>query len=146
VIQVTTYEDKPSGGLTMNGQWAWGVVAGVMLGAAAIAAAPGALADDACGTKENPCPLQKWMRQNMAPANASGDMAALGANFDKVSRLAPDPKWNGSDAKANWDAIAKAGQTAAKANDVAAVKAACKSCHDSFKDKYKAQFRTKAVP
>ena len=62
----------------MNGRWTWGVVAGVMLGAAALAAAPAASADDACGTKENPCPLQKWMRQNMAPANASGDMAALG--------------------------------------------------------------------
>jgi hypothetical protein len=117
-----------------------------MLGAAALAAAPAASADDACGTKENPCPLQKWMRQNMAPANASGDMAALGTDFDKLSKLAPDPKWNGADAKANWDAIAKAGQAAAKANDAAAVKAACKSCHDAFKDKYKTQFRTKAVP
>ena len=81
----------------MNGRWACGLVAGVMLGAAAIAAAPAASADDACGTKENPCPLQKWMRQNMAPANASGDMAALATDFDKVSKIAPDAKWNGSD-------------------------------------------------
>ncbi|MGO8994369.1 MAG: hypothetical protein ACLQVI_13705 [Polyangiaceae bacterium] len=130
----------------MNGRWACGLVAGVMLGAAAIAAAPAASADDACGTKENPCPLQKWMRQNMAPANASGDMAALATDFDKVSKIAPDAKWNGSDPKANWDAIARAGVAAAKASDAAAVKAACKGCHDAFKDKYKAQFRTKAVP
>jgi len=130
----------------MNGKWAWGVIAGVTLGAAALAAAPSAAADDACGTKENPCPLQKWMRQNMAPSNASGDMAALATDFDKVAKIAPDPKWNGADPKANWDAIAKAGQAAAKANDAAAVKAACKGCHDGFKDKYKAQFRTKAVP
>ncbi len=130
----------------MNGRWAWGLLAGITLGAATLAAAPTAAADDACGTKEAPCPLQKWMRQTMAPANASGDMASLGTAFDKVSRIAPDPKWNGADAKANWDAIAKAGQAAAKANDAAGVKAACKGCHDTFKDKYKAQFRTKAVP
>ena len=131
----------------MNGRWSWGVVAGILLGAAALGAAPMASADDGtCGTKENPCPLQKWMRQNMAAANSSGDMAALATDFDKVSKMAPDPKWNGSDAKANWDAIAKAGIAAAKANDAAAVKAACKSCHDTFKDKYKAQFRTKPVP
>jgi hypothetical protein len=122
-------------------------MAGILVGAASLAAAPVASADDAtCGSKENPCPLQKWMRQNMAAANSSGDMAGLAADFDKVAKIAPDPKWNGSDAKANWDAIAKAGQAAAKANDAAAVKAACKSCHDAFKDKYKAQFRTKAVP
>jgi hypothetical protein len=130
----------------MNGRWAWGLVGGVMLGAAAMAAAPSASAEDACGSKENPCPLQKWMRQNMAAANASGDMAALATDFDKVAKIAPDPKWNGADAKASWDAISKAGQAAAKAGDAAAVKAACKSCHDAFKDKYKAQFRTKAVP
>jgi hypothetical protein len=133
----------------MSGRWThWslGLLAGAMLGAAALGAAPVASADDTCGTKENPCPLQKWMRQNMAPANASGDMAGLAADFDKVSKIAPDPKWNGADPKANWDAIAKAGVTAAKANDAAGVKAACKSCHDSFKDKYKAQFRTKPSP
>jgi hypothetical protein len=122
-------------------------MAGILIGAAGLAAAPTASADDAtCGSKDNPCPLQKWMRQNMAPANASGDMAALATDFDKVGKISPDPKWNGADAKANWDAIAKAGQAAAKANDAAAVKAACKSCHDGFKDKYKTQFRTKAVP
>src|ERR1700723_2886101 len=101
--------------MSMNARWSWGIVAGVMLGAAAIAAAPTASADDACGTKDNPCPLQKWMRQNMAAANAAGDMAALGTAFDKVSKIAPDPKWNGADPKASWDAIAKAGQAAAKA-------------------------------
>jgi hypothetical protein len=132
----------------MNGRIAWGLIAGIVLGAAAIAAAPlPASADDAsCGSKENPCPLQKWMRQNMASAMSSGDMNALGAAFDKVSKIAPDPKWNGGDAKANWDAIAKTGIAAAKANDAAAAKAACKTCHEAFKDKYKATFRTKAVP
>jgi hypothetical protein len=122
------------------------MMAAVVVGGATLAAAPVASADDACGTKENPCPLQKWMRQNMSPANASGDMAALATNLDKVSKMAPDAKWNGADAKANWDAIAKAGVAAAKANDAAGVKASCKGCHDAFKDKYKTQYRTKPVP
>ena len=62
-------------------------------------------------------------------------------------QISPDAKWNGADAKANWDAIAKAkGIAAAKANDAAGVKAACKAYHDGYKDKYKAQYRTKAVP
>jgi hypothetical protein len=131
----------------MNGRWAWGIVTAAMVGAATLAAAPSAVADDAtCGSKENPCPLQKWMRQNMGASNASGDMAALASDFDKVAKIAPDPKWNGGDAKANWDAISKAGVVAAKANDAAAVKAACKACHDAFKDDYKKRFRTKAVP
>lgn len=131
----------------MNGRSAWGILAGLMIGAAAIAAAPApASADDAaCGSKENPCPLQKWMRQNMAPAMASGDMAALGVAFDKAAKLSPDPKWNGADPKANWDAMSKAGTAATKANDAAAVKAACKGCHDVYKDKYKQQYRTKPV-
>ena len=132
----------------MTGRSAWGILAGLLIGAAAVAAAPTlASADDAtCGSKENPCPLQKWMRQNMAPAMASGDMAALAVAFDKAGRFSPDPKWNGADPKTNWDGISKAGIAATKASDAAAVKAACKGCHDAFKDKYKAQYRTKAVP
>jgi hypothetical protein len=118
----------------------------VLAAAIAAAGAGSAAADDACGAKENPCPLQKWMRQSIAAANASGDMATLASDFDKLSKITPDPKWMGADAKANWDAISKAGQAAAKANDPAAVKAACKSCHDVFKEKYKAQFRLKPPP
>ncbi len=130
----------------MKGRFAWGMLAGVMLGAATMASAPSiASADGACGSKENPCPLQKWMRQHMAPANASGDMAALNAALTKVAGMSPDKSWNGSDAKANWDAIANAGAAATKAGDAAGVKAACKSCHDAFKQKYKDQYRTKPV-
>jgi hypothetical protein len=86
------------------------------------------------------------MRQNMSPAMSSGDMAALAIAFEKAAKLAPDPKWNGADPKQHWDAMSKAGIAAAKANDAAAVKAACKSCHEVYKDKYKQQFRTKPLP
>jgi hypothetical protein len=135
----------------MKGRLAWGLLASVVVGAAVIGAAPSlASAADApagqCGSKENPCPLQKWMRENMGGPMSSGDFAALEASFTKAAGFAPDKSWNGGDAKANWDSISKAGAEAAKKKDQPAVKAACKSCHDAFKDKYKAQFRTKAVP
>ena len=130
----------------MNRKLAWGMMLSALLGSAAMALAPTASAEDACGTKENPCPLQKWMRQTMAAANASGDMAGLAAAFEKISKSSPEPKWNGPDAKQHWDAIAKGGIAAAMANDAAGVKAACKACHDNYKDKYKAQFRLKPLP
>ncbi|MGH7283578.1 MAG: hypothetical protein ACRELY_18790 [Polyangiaceae bacterium] len=111
------------------------------LGAAASLHVTVARADDAsCGSKENPCPLQKWMRQNMAPALAAGDNAGLAASFDKVAANAPDASWS------TWSQFAKQGSNAAKKGDTAGAKAACKSCHDAYKDKYKAQYRTKAPP
>jgi hypothetical protein len=123
------------------------LLVGVVVGAAALAVTPGvAAADGACGAKENPCPLQKWMRTNIAPANASADMPALAAALDKVAGFAPDASWNAGDPKTTWKGIAQAGAAAARANDAAAVKASCKSCHEGYKDKYKAQFRTKPIP
>jgi hypothetical protein len=99
-----------------------------------------ARADDSCGSKENPCPLQKWMRQNMAPALAAGDSAGLAVALDKVAKNSPDASW------ATWATFSKQGSDAAKKGDLAGAKAACKGCHDAFKDKYKAQYRTKLPP
>jgi hypothetical protein len=99
-----------------------------------------AFADDACGTKENPCPLQKWMRQNMAPAVAAGDNAGLAAALDKVAKISPDASWS------TWGTLSKQGSDAAKKGDLAGAKASCKGCHDAYKDKYKAQYRTKTAP
>lgn len=127
---------------TMNARNSWAVLfAGVLLGSAVFAGVPSsASADDAvCGSKENPCPLQKWMRANIGAALAAGDLPTLAKSLDKAATLSPDPSWN-------WAAIAKAGADAARKGDLAGAKASCKSCHDSFKDKYKAQFRAKAVP
>jgi hypothetical protein len=102
---------------------------------AASADAPAA----ACGTSDNPCPLQKWMRANMGTPLAAGDTAALATALDHVATLSPDPSWAG------WGQAASAGATAARNKDMAGVKASCKTCHDAFKDKYKAQFRPRPV-
>jgi hypothetical protein len=103
------------------------------------AAADGTAPPAACGTMDTPCPLQKWMRANMGSPLAAGDMAALGTALDHAATLSPDATWT------TWAQFAKQGSTAAAAKDMNGVKASCKSCHDAYKDKYKAQYRTRAV-
>jgi hypothetical protein len=130
--------------------WLWGSFGVLLLAALAatprLAAADGptsapaqAPAPAACGTSDNPCPLQKWMRANMGAPLAAGDTDALGKALDHAAAFSPDPTWT------TWAQFAKQGSTAAAAKDMNGVKASCKSCHDAFKDKYKAQFRARAV-
>lgn len=102
-----------------------------------LAAADGADAG-ACGTSDSPCPLQKWMRSNMGAPLAAGDMDALGRAMTHVASSSPDPTWT------TWAQVANQGAAAAAAKDIVGVKASCKACHDAFKDKYKAQYRSKA--
>jgi len=94
--------------------------------------------DYACGEKGKPaCPMQGWMKTNMAPAAASGDTAALAKNLDYVASHAPK-------GLADWAAIAKKGADAAKAGNVDGAKASCKTCHDKYKAQYKADMRDQA--
>jgi hypothetical protein len=93
--------------------------------------------DFACGTKENPCPMQKWMKANMAPAAANGDAAALKTALTYVAGHAPP----GFD---KWTAIATEGATAAGKGDVDGAKKGCKTCHDLYKAKYKEEMRDRA--
>jgi hypothetical protein len=79
------------------------------------------------------------MRSNMGAPLAAGDTAALGTALDHIATLSPDTSW------ASWTTIAKQGSAAAQAKDMSGIKAACKSCHDAYKDKYKAQFRARPV-
>jgi hypothetical protein len=104
--------------------------------APSIASADGA----ACGAKTNPCPLQKWMQDNIGSKMADGNMAAVATGLDKAATLSPDASWG------DWATYAKAGADAARKNDTPGVKAACKNCHDKYKQQYKDKYRTKAVP
>ena len=98
-----------------------------------VQSAPGK--DYACGEKgKPPCPMQGWMKSNMAPAAASGDAAALAKNLDFVASHAPK-------GFADWSAIAKKGAEAAKAGNLDGAKASCKTCHDKYKAQYKADMR-----
>ena len=73
----------------------------------------------------------------MAVAAASEDAPALAKNLEYVAAHAPA-------GMPNWGPIAKAGAAKASAGDVAGAKASCKSCHDQYKAKYKAEMRDRA--
>jgi len=89
----------------------------------------------ACGDKGKPaCPTQAWMKANMAVAAASADGPALAKGLDYIAAHAPA-------GMGNWSGIAKGGAAKAKAGDIDGAKASCKSCHDQYKAKYKAEVR-----
>jgi hypothetical protein len=120
------------------------VLLGAMSFGAAIALVPSpADAQDAsCGSKTNPCPLQKWMQDNVGSKLADGNLAAVATSLDKVATMSPDPSWT------DWAKFAKDGAAAARTGEsgTQAAKQACKACHDKYKNDYKTRFRTKAVP
>jgi hypothetical protein len=86
-------------------------------------------------------PLGTWMKSNMGTALAGQDWAALQKNFDVVAGK-PPPSGDYGD----WAKFAKAGKDAAAKSDQAGVKAACGSCHNSYKEKYRKDFPTRAFP
>jgi hypothetical protein len=83
------------------------------------------------------------MDHNLQKALDARDLPALAKGLAHVSSFVPDPSWNaGADA---WTALAEAGATAAKSGDLAAAQKACKSCHRTWRNKYKASFRLRPV-
>jgi hypothetical protein len=88
-----------------------------------------------CGTKDNPCPMQKLMKGQMAAAQTP---EALEAAFHRVAGLSPSGGWA-------WASIAKKGAELAKAGDIPGAKAQCKACHDQHKDAYEKQFRAQKL-
>ena len=121
----------------------------ILLGAMSFGAAlavmpsPASAQDASCGSKTNPCPLQKWMQDNVGSKLADGNLDAVANSLDKVATMSPDPSW------ADWAKFAKDGASAARKGGDAGTqgaKQACKACHDKYKNEYKTRFRTKAVP
>lgn len=116
---------------------------GATLFAAVAAFVQPAAADGECGSRSNPCPLQKWMQDNVGSKLSDGKLDDVAASLDKVATMAPDPAW------ADWAKFAKDGAAAARKggdDGTRGAKLACKSCHDKYKTDYKAKFRTRAVP
>lgn len=91
-----------------------------------------------CGEKNKPCPLQAWMRVNIAAFSAAEDGPGLARGLERSAELSPDPSWD-------WAAIARAGAAAAKAGDFAGASKSCRSCHDKYKNLYKEKYRSRAV-
>ena len=101
-------------------------------------AAPTATAPDkdwGCGAKgQKPCPMQGWMKSTMASATAADDAKKMAAAFEYLVTHAP-PGYP------EWVTMSKTGATKAKAGDLDGAKAACKDCHDAYKEKYKSTMR-----
>jgi hypothetical protein len=78
------------------------------------------------------------MKANMNPPSLAGDTAALATALEKAASFAP-PGYS------NWASISNDGAKAAKGGDLAAAKAACRSCHDQYKKKYQGELRTRKI-
>jgi hypothetical protein len=123
-------------------QKAWPIIlAAIMAGVTGAAALPGEAAEGQCDGKVKPCPLQKWMRDNVGTPMSSGDLAAVAKAMEKAQ------KFGGPDMK-DWVKLAKKTGDDATANKTDDVKADCKACHDAYKDAFKKDvaLRNKAIP
>jgi hypothetical protein len=80
------------------------------------------------------------MKANMNPSVAAADFPALATALDKAATFAP-PGYT------NWASIAKDGAKAARAQDMTATKASCRTCHEQYKEKFKkdSAARTKKI-
>jgi len=100
-----------------------------------------ALVGGLCLADDPKTPLGKWMKPNMGAPMAGQDWDTLKKSLDLVAS-----KGNPSAAYPNWVTLAKQGSTAAAAQDLSGLKAACKGCHDQYKQSYIKDFPDKAFP
>jgi hypothetical protein len=100
-----------------------------------------ALAAGLAAAGEPATPLGKWMKPNMGAPLAGQDFPTLQKSLDLVASKPPP-----SSDYPKWASFASAGSAAAAKQDLAAVKATCKQCHDAYKEKYKKEFVTRAFP
>ena len=80
--------------------------------------------------------LQSLMKRMEGYSNA-GNMRATAQILSLVRSMNPD-EYN------RWPAIAEKGRAAAAAGDAAAVKAACRDCHDAYREQYRSKYGSKA--
>jgi hypothetical protein len=78
------------------------------------------------------------MKANTNPPIAAQDFPALATALDKAATFAPA-------GYTNWASIAKDGAKAARAQDMTAAKASCRTCHDQYKEKYKKEMRAHKI-
>jgi hypothetical protein len=102
--------------------------------ALACALAAGLGATDA-GAFRNPM-LQNLMKR-MDGITASGNLRGTAEILKVVKAMGPDEY-------ERWAAIAKKGQAAAAAGDGVTVRAACRDCHDAYREQYRLKYGSKA--
>jgi hypothetical protein len=80
------------------------------------------------------------MKANTSPAVAAADFDALQTALAKVAALAPP-----GGGYPNWVSISKDGADAARVQNLDAVKASCRGCHNQYKAKYKKEMRARPI-
>ncbi|MDP8998829.1 MAG: hypothetical protein M3O46_01820 [Myxococcota bacterium] len=78
------------------------------------------------------------MKANSAAALSTRDFGALVIAFEKIVTFAP-PGFT------NWRSIANDGADAAAVEKLEAVKAACRGCHNQYKDRYRKEMRDRSI-
>jgi hypothetical protein len=74
------------------------------------------------------------MKSNAGPAMSARDADAVAAAFDRIAAFAP-PGYP------SWASIAKDGAAAARAQELEAARAACRSCHEQYRPRYREERR-----
>lgn len=83
-------------------------------------------------------PLKQWMSANLARPVKTEDFAALEHSLATAAGFAP-PEFPG------WRAIAEGGARAARARDIAVVRASCTDCHNEYRHEYRETMRTRSL-
>ena len=97
----------------------------------------GTAAGPACGRPPlAPCPMQQWMKANVAPAFNNGQLERLVAPLGTLASAAP-PEFP------DWEGIARRGAAAAARGDQNGVRTACGDCHKAYREPYRAQMRAR---
>jgi hypothetical protein len=78
------------------------------------------------------------MKANAAAAINARDFGRLDSALDRTADFAP-PGYP------NWASIAKDGASAARIQDLEAVRAACRGCHTQYRDRYKRELRDRPI-
>lgn len=85
-------------------------------------------------------PLGKWMKANVGAPLAGQDFDTLQKSLTLVASKPP------SDSYPKWADFANTGAAAAGKQDLGAVKASCKRCHEAYKETYKKEFAARPFP
>lgn len=92
-----------------------------------------------CGGKGLPdCPMQGWMKDSVRAYMNAGDHARLAEALDKLAAHVPA-------GYSGWELVSKRAADAARAGDMTAVRTECKTCHDQFREKFRAEMRGAAL-
>ncbi len=82
-------------------------------------------------------PIMQSMMKRLDGYASAGNLQATSEILSLVKAMGPDEY-------TRWPAIAEKGRAAAAAGDGAAVKAACRECHDAYREQYRTKYGSKS--